>query len=253
MQNTIQPITRFFLLVSVVCLCNCGGPRVEGLFREPEFTADAIRNRSIIIGGVTSALGNEEIDTLCNVWANLLREQLVEKLEGVNVVPLNYTKSTLREDQYGEMLVSFNNIGDLNSEVLEKLGGAFEEPRPYLVMCRLETDARDTSKGKNKDSTGAVINVYYLAHRKVCASFKVWDVAARKLVWSGRITGKATATNSYDQAPVTDDDGGSLLTDLLDVFLSDGEPEKYEYPETPSFTWVARTVFGDFAKALTHD
>ena len=91
------------------------------------------------------------------------------------------------------------------------------------------------------------------------ASFTVWDLATQKMVWRGQIDGKATATNSYDQEPPPpeEEDGGLLVEVVEEILGLNDEPEEeeqvFEYPETPSFTWVARTVFRNFAKALPQE
>jgi hypothetical protein len=98
-----------------------------------------------------------------------------------------------------------------------------------------------------------IINKYLQSHRKLVAKFSLWDIHTAKQVWSGQVTGVATATNNYPQVEGVDWSELGLIGDIIDFAeeLDREEEEKsYVYPDLPSFYWASGNLFNEFAKAL---
>ena len=144
MQKTDWEASILWVTLSLIILGGCGGPKVKNLITVPEFTHQSIQNRLLIVGGVTSAVGKIEVDTMTQSSAVLLREQLIEQIEGINVAPLNLVSSTLGESSYRAMLQNYNNTGSLSESDLNALMAIPSSTNAYLILSRLESDSTVT-------------------------------------------------------------------------------------------------------------
>lgn len=241
------------LLPAIIFLCQCG-PKVENLAIDPEFKKVPLNGSSIIIGGVTSLVSKDrsaDIDT--ELGSQLFRDRMGERLPAVNFIPVNVTKEILGDQDYWHFLENFNLTMMADGVAIQKLSQRFGSGPYYLALARLESYSSWNSRGETKDTTGAVLNKYLQSHRKLVAKFALWKLDTYTQVWSGQITGVATATNNYPQRKDIDFSELGILGDIIDAAEEEDrrkEEKDYVYPDYPSFAWTTENLFNSFAKAL---
>jgi hypothetical protein len=253
-----QPFARMagvFLILSLQLLYNCG-PNVENLSIDAEFEKASLVGSTILVGGLTSMVARDksaDIDT--ESGAQIFRDKLGEKMAGVNVIPASFARETFGEEDYWRILEDYNLNLRMSDLDLQKLGAKFPNGRTYLALARLESYNQWNYKGETKDSTGLVINIFLQTNRKLVAKFTMWDLAAMKQVWSGQISGTATATNNYPQVKGVDWSELGPVGDIIEMAEEEDrreEQKSYVYPESPSFIWTAGNLFNEFANALNN-
>lgn len=102
----------------------------------------------------------------------------------------------------------------------------------------------DQNEDSQTDGESGVTTTTRTAVLRIRVAFSVYDLQARRRVWTGTITGS-------DQNSVTETDKPKgLVEGVIDAIFGGGD---HEDPETPKADGALRKVFATFARELPGD
>jgi hypothetical protein len=247
-------VVELTVIVLALALMSSCGPKVTNLFKADGFEKEAVKQATVILGGVTSEISTLPFDVSEDSGAaEGLYKELRKQHPTLPIIRAEEVRGKLGEEDYEKLYRQYELNYAINAEIFDRLVESFPEKRFYFVMAQFTGDSRSHSKGKNEDSTGTLLNRYYQSWRELRGTFSVWESSKRQLVWQGELHAKDAATNSYDE--VTEEwkfaDVLGSVGEMMDVIAGPGDPPKgEEYPRWPNFTWVSRSVYGEFVKAF---
>jgi hypothetical protein len=239
-------ISGIGLIVFTLVGCALFKPSVDNEFVHPEFTYANLASGNVVVGPVTSKVGNEdERRNQYPEWSRLLWSCLDHETKGLHLLPPEFLPVKL-DDNYEIMEHRFEQKGQLEDEDLALLQAAFDSTPSYVVAARFVADDISREKNTVKDSAGTVMEVQLDVIRTVKASICVYDVYTGVLSWRGEFTRSKKETNTSNHDP--DRGGGWFGNFLYDWLIEGGSGDTY--PDGPPFHAVAENIFEDFAKSL---
>ena len=231
------------VLAVVVGLAGCG-PKIAGLKVDSSFTAKSLRQGKIAVGGVASALG--DLDEGSSItFGNLLRTQIIEKRENLNVTPVGAVANRMGKAEYKNLVDEFGRTGAIGPEGLNRLKDTIQGVR-YFVFARIEQD--DVIKNRRRetqtDRKGKIISRSMRAEvtRTVSATVAIYDVLSGKTVWSANISANKINQSEFDIA--------TGLMGLVQAVQGKTEDEKFPYPDAPTIHSVLEKVFSGVGENL---
>jgi len=236
---------RYYILAVMCCLI-FACVSVQGLYRDPSFTYASVQQHNIGVVGVVSVprkLSHRE-QTAC---AGLLHAALVEKYPGMDIMPAGDAVRAIGVSSYRKMMRYYRENGVVQSRYLAALQRHVTHMR-YLVFARILED-RVTHSRQTYEQPHNTDEIDFRTTLSLTVHLDVYDVALRRIVWSGSVANSTSHANSYKVASMRSYRHESLnreiVQDVASVVSRQAVEHQHEYPSVPSFKGFMQTVFAE--------
>lgn len=252
MGTGIGSFAAVILLGAVSVLRSCG-TEVVGLIQDPGFTYESAVKDKMVLGGVVYSIGPEELrDAIGDEATNQLRLSFLQNREDLQVLPVGAFLAAVGEEVHDRILRHYEQGATIDDQGLQALREGLSGKARYLVLSRIEEDYIYTSR--RFYTLGDEETLELKTHRRVTASFLVYDLVASRPAWRGVI--QETASNPYEFS--RERNGGSgdgeqpeytWMDEVLGAVVED-PTVSLRYPEPPNLQQVLPPIFAGFADNL---
>jgi hypothetical protein len=233
------------IVICIVLIVACSGPKVKNLYQDESFNGASVRSGKLYVGGVAYAVGEiEEQQEIEAVLTDQLMTEMSENIKDCHIPPNNLLANRMEEPAYQAVVNAYGEAGELDKDIQLWLEESFGDEHACIAFGRVEKDDTWNAEEKVKDSTGEVIATKFCAYRRLKIRMEVYDITLKKMVWSGHFSHKECTANRYDEIF-----GSSSIIDIIADAIIDEEGDR-EFPSPPGWLWVADDIFKSFAKSL---
>ena len=245
-------ITGLYLILLLPLLVSCSA-KVKSIETDPSFTNDELMNTRICILGCTSiAVENPDDMMLSNWLSNELRNAMLDKIEGIDVMPFGDVRRAAGERLMMQCLQEIHDYGSIDPPILDELAKELTNEVKYAVAHRIETDQVEFGEDEVKENE--VVTGYTLkTKRKITATFYVYDLQQSKRVCLATIEGNSETKRQITEEERVDTGDGILgaVVDIVDIIFSDDEDDRIEnFPPPPNQDVVMRHIYNKFSEEL---
>lgn len=247
------------LILSVLCLTGCGGPKVVHVEQDESFTYSTATGEGLGVIGVTSAVGSDdERAAIRRDMPSLLARDMYRKRDDLKIVDPAVLRDALGSDAHALLLDSYQTSGDLNAMGVATLTAGVGDLIRYAILARIY-DNRVNQRTDDESNAVTDPHIDYITSRYVAVQFTIYDLKTGITAWTGRIENSEDnkRTEQIEEIKTTSDQSftegcassimQSCITGLFEsIFGGGGDP----YPEAPSLSDVADDIFSEFADNL---
>jgi len=238
----------------------------EAPFHLPLVGVPVITLEAIIYGGVMSLrllsiisafalltfTVNPDDMMLSNWLSNELRNAMLDKIEGIDVMPFGDVRRAAGERLMMQCLQEIHDYGSIDPPILDELAKELTNEVKYAVAHRIETDQVEFGEDEVKENE--VVTGYTLkTKRKITATFYVYDLQQSKRVCLATIEGNSETKRQITEEERVDTGDGILgaVVDIVDIIFSDDEDDRIEnFPPPPNQDVVMRHIYNKFSEEL---
>lgn len=170
-----------FAIAFLLAAC---GSRVAGLYSDPSFTNDALREGALAPLGVVFLQGADGRDERLR-FAESLRHDLESRRKDLRVAAAGDALIAIGPDEADGLLDQYQRTGRFTAPQLELLARGSGVAR-YLLLGRVDTDLVErTREDSRSQNDGRVrLEVEMITRRDMGITFDVYDLERRDLVWT---------------------------------------------------------------------
>lgn len=180
-----------------------------------------------------------------------LREPLLRYLEAalhdrhdLRTMLAGQTRKAIGADDHDRLLERYEQSGRFDGDDLALLDSLIGPQARYVAAARVEDESVDQNEDSQTDGESGVTTTTRSAVLRIRVAFSVYDLEARRRVWTGTITGS-------DQNSVSETDKPKgLLEGIVDAIFGG---DSHQAPETPKADGALRKIFATFARELPGD
>jgi hypothetical protein len=225
------------LLAAVVLGC---GPKAGLLEGEAHLGYGDLKHGGLAPLAAVTSEGDED-----------LREPLLRDLEAalhdrhdLRTMPGGDARRAIGADDHDRLLERYEQSGRFDGDDLALLDSLIGPQARYVAAARVEDESVDQREESQTDDDSGVTTTTRTAVLRIRVAFSVYDLEARRRVWTGTITGS-------DQNSVSENDKPKgIVGSIVDaIFGGDSHPN----PEAPKADGALRKIFATFAKELPGD
>ena len=246
----------FALLLPLLVSCSA---KVKNIETDPSFTNDEMMSTKICILGCTSIAVEKPADMMLSNWlSNELKFALLEKREGIDVMPFGEVRRAAGESLMKQCLQEIHDYGSIDPALLDDLAKELPPDVKYAVVHRIETDRMKFEEDENRqdrDGTSVVTGYTLKTIRMITATLYVYDLQQGKQVFLATIEGKDETKREITMNERVD--LGGILGDVIDAaeaineIFGDKSDERWEnFPPPPTQDVVMRHIYNKFAEEL---
>ena len=241
-------VAGLILCLAAICQPGCGGAKVLHIRTDPSFTYDEVSSASIMVAGVTSAVGDDDYrKEIRRGLTRLLAERIIKKRPSLTILDPRRVQQSIVEERYAELLDRYEATDRLDTAGMIELFDATRGLVRYMVFARVEMDSITRTVDEDE------ISIDRKTERLLKISFRIYDIAAGEVMYSTSILNQDYNLNVDVQDDTPDDECSSflsLMACLLD-FISWFEKDDDEgFPLPPKLDNLAKEVFDKFAENL---
>ena len=226
-------------------LAGCGSTS-SNAYVDPSLDEQALASGAIAVLGVTSLPGPDDLDTRI-VYREALSGGMAQTRPDLDWVEGSETWIALGDDEAAEILDAYRSTARLTPAQIERLGVLRDRAR-YVMMARIDLDLErlDTDHRVRESLDRIVVDVDPRSRREMSVTFDLFDLDARRLVFStlrNRVeteTGRTFEVDPMVQPPDTADVDRAIREALPTVPL----------PEPPGRVVVLRRMIQNAAEQL---
>jgi hypothetical protein len=240
------------ILLGFVAVVRSCGTDVVGLIQDPGFTYESAVSERMAIGGVVYSIGPEDIrDAVGAEATNQLRITFMQKRKDLHVFPVGTVRAAVGNDTHARILEDYEHGAALEDEDLDTLRTGLVGTVRYVVLSRIEEDYVYTSR--RFYTLGDEEKLELKTHRRVTASFRVYDLDGKRTAWRGIL--QETVSNPYEfsrELSGEAEDEGVWTDVVLGVVINDPTVD-LRYPDPPNLQQVLPHLFAGFVSHLPRE
>jgi hypothetical protein len=239
------------ILLGVASVFRSCGTEVVGLVQDPGFTYVSAVNERMVIGGVVYSIGPEEIrDAIGDEATNQLRITFLHNRDDLRVLPVGTVLAAVGDETLDHILYHYERGATLEERDLETLREGLSGTARYIILSRIEEDYVYTSRKFHTEGDEETLELG--THRRVSASFHIYDLEENRTAWHGVI--QETDTNPYVFSRELPGEEGEVeestwVDVVLGVVVADPTID-LRYPDPPNLQQVLPHIFAGFADHL---
>lgn len=184
---------KIALLIVTILLGGCAST-ARNAYVDPVLEGDGIRSGAIAPLGVTALAGPDDLDTRI-VYREALSGGMAQSRPDLDWIEASETWIALGQDEAREILDAYRATGRLGPQDIERLAVLSDRAR-FVLMARidLDLDQIDTDHRAREALDRIVVDVDLRARREMSATFDLFDLQTRRLVFSSQRTRVETET-----------------------------------------------------------
>lgn len=241
------------ILLGIAAVFRSCGTEVVGLIQDPGFTYASAVSERMVLGGVVYSIGPERFrNAIGDEATNQLAISFLQNRGDLQVLPVGALLAALGEESHDRILRHYERGAALDDLDLQELREGLAATARYLVLSRIEEDYVYTSR--RFYTLGDEETLELKTHRRVTASFLVYDLAANRPAWRGVL--QETVSNPYEFSRERRPDSGDAgeagtawLDEVLGVVVDDPTAD-LRYPDPPNLQEILPHIFAGFADNL---
>lgn len=223
--------------------------------------ADLAVDRIAIAGVVSEVAALGDATASREVWASLIGDHLGrERFGKLPIVSFRDVRTMLGEDDYGEMLDRFKEVGECDSAVLAELHTVLGGKARFVVFGNIQQDRVEWSESEVEvvdEKTNATTKTKtMMTSRTALVRLRFYDLADQRLVWDHLAVGQSATSKDHDMTDVVPHDPkegflGGLAKSIVNSTI---KPDP-QYPRTPEFERTLANAFdevGTYLKPSKH-
>ena len=227
----------------------CGGAKVIKTEADPSFTYDEVSRSTIMVGGVTSGVGNyfykKEIR---RELSPLLAKRIGKKRRDLTIVDPLLMPQALGEERCRELLDRYEETGYLDTNSVVALFDAIRGSVKYIVFARVERDTVILTR--SEDGLG----IGHKTERFLEISFRVYDIASADLVFNSSIADQDHRTQVDAKGGEGEEENcfaaGLRCLVFIDDIISWFFKKRAGFYPPPEIEDMAKHIFDRFAEEL---
>jgi hypothetical protein len=240
----MERIYTLLIASAFTLLAGCGS-QVAHLYQDPDFQHQAIADGGLVVVAVVAVPGVQEGSLGAErSYALRMTDALTTRRPDLELRDASDVPTVLGPGEYQALNNRYRSRGNFGIESLNKLQSLAPLAR-YAAFCRLESNS--VIQSGSDSSTLSADTIDYSSNltseRVIVASFDVFDVAERRLVWTAQFSKDNTRTRQREH--------GSRDLDNPDEIERAGKwADAGDFPDAPEFLEMLDAMFEDFARHL---
>ena len=244
----VKLATKVLLLGSLSISC----ASVDGLNVDKSFTYQSLGQRGLIVTDVMTG-NNIKLDGISQPQLKGLLESEVR--DERDDFKLSYSDA---EYSNPDVLMEFKSVGDLSPETLASLATTSS----YVAFGVVNNDSVYHDESEEKNEKDKIVSYSYTTYREMTVTFKVYDLEAKKMVWSGDVNKRMNNSKRYSKKDhrrlVASNETADTINAIGGLVGALSGKKKQEplldnlklHPSAPSQRDTLKNLFEDFADTL---
>jgi len=198
----IKNLTYFFIIISTV-FCSCGANHYLNnniIYKDADFTYNHLKNKGLIIGGMSSKLidlKNKERINYSSILSNTLLEELKD-VHNIHIINTHQLIVEIGNENYFEMMDNFDMKKTVNEEIVHLIRDKISNAKYILFAYIKNENIFDNSHEEYIEDEGEEENIEteYQKTYLLNIEFLMYEILQERLVLSNVIHNVAKRTET---------------------------------------------------------